>query len=67
MSQTPSTLQAKGPGNKNDNVDVNADGTDENFMFKQRTFDVFWVDKASLMYKDGIAKVRVVAKAVCDT
>jgi hypothetical protein len=26
-------------------------------LFKMRTFDVFWVEKASLMYRDGIAKV----------
>ena len=26
-------------------------------LFKIRTFDVFWVEKYALMYKDGIAKV----------
>jgi len=30
--------------------------SDQELIFKMRTFDVFWVDKASLMYKDGIAK-----------
>ena len=28
-------------------------------LFKIRTFDVFWVEKGSLMYRDGIAKVSV--------
>lgn len=61
MSQAPSTFQASGPS-KNDYVEANAAplGDDENFMFKQRTFDQFWVDKNALMYKDGIAKVSVV-------
>jgi len=27
-------------------------------LFKLRTFDVYWVEKHSLMYRDGIAKVR---------
>ena len=26
-------------------------------LFKMRTFDLHWVEKASLMYKDGLAKV----------
>jgi len=33
-----------------------AETPDAEFMFKLRTFDVYWVDKAALMYKDGIAK-----------
>jgi hypothetical protein len=32
--------------------------SDQDLLFKIRTFDVFWVDKQALMYKDGIAKVR---------
>ena len=31
----------------------------ESDTFANRTFDVYWVDKDSLMYKDGIAKVRL--------
>lgn len=31
-------------------------GQDNDFMFKTRTFDVYWVEKSALMYKDGIAK-----------
>jgi hypothetical protein len=30
--------------------------SDHDLIFKIRTFDVFWVDKTALMYKDGIAK-----------
>mmetsp|Transcript_13603 Transcript_13603/g.18673 ORF Transcript_13603/g.18673 Transcript_13603/m.18673 type:complete len:1255 (-) Transcript_13603:141-3905(-) len=30
--------------------------SDAELMFKARTFDVYWVDKTALMYKDGIAK-----------
>lgn len=35
-------------------------GTDvdlNELMFKLRTFDVYWIEKKALMYKDGIAKV----------
>lgn len=32
--------------------------TDQELLFKMRTFDVYWVDKHALMYRDGIAKVR---------
>mmetsp|Transcript_46441 Transcript_46441/g.68628 ORF Transcript_46441/g.68628 Transcript_46441/m.68628 type:complete len:1259 (-) Transcript_46441:132-3908(-) len=30
--------------------------SDSDILFKLRTFDVYWVDKAALMYRDGIAK-----------
>lgn len=30
--------------------------SDHDLKFKIRTFDVFWVDKTALMYRDGIAK-----------
>jgi hypothetical protein len=30
---------------------------DKDLLFKLRTFDVYWVDKTALMYKDGIDKV----------
>jgi ATP-dependent RNA helicase DDX60 len=29
-------------------------------QFKNRTFDVYWVEKNALMYRDGFAKVRLV-------
>ena len=32
--------------------------SDYDMLFKIRTFDVYWVEKNALMYKDGIAKVR---------
>lgn len=36
---------------------ANAEATsDFDQLFKIRTFDVFWVEKGSLMYRDGIAK-----------
>jgi hypothetical protein len=35
--------------------------SDQELLFKLRTFDVYWVDKTALMYRDGIAKVRCVA------
>jgi hypothetical protein len=34
------------------------EATDQELLFKLRTFDVYWVDKTALMYRDGIAKVR---------
>lgn len=33
--------------------------SDEELIFKLRTFDVYWVDKYALMYKAGIDKVRL--------
>jgi len=35
---------------------ADADAQDNDHVFKVRTFDVFWVEKSALMYKDGIAK-----------
>jgi hypothetical protein len=32
---------------------------DQELIFKIRTFDVYWVEKNALMYKDGIAKVSI--------
>ena len=39
----------------------NNEGADENaedLIFKIRTYDVYWVEKSALMYRDGISKVR---------
>mmetsp|Transcript_3905 Transcript_3905/g.4517 ORF Transcript_3905/g.4517 Transcript_3905/m.4517 type:complete len:1255 (+) Transcript_3905:202-3966(+) len=66
MSFVPAPQQANAATNSN-NATLNtsqanaAAGTeapisDQEILFKIRTFDVFWVDKAALMYKDGIAK-----------
>lgn len=30
---------------------------DKDLLFKLRTFDVYWVDKTALMYRDGFDKV----------
>ena len=37
---------------------ADAEVSDENLLFKLRTFDVYWVDKTALMYRDGFDKVR---------
>ena len=34
----------------------------EDSTFEYRTFDVLWVDRTALMYKDGINKVRQFAQ-----
>ena len=35
-----------------------AEVSDAELIFNIRTFDLYFVDRAALMYKDGIAKVR---------
>lgn len=65
MSFVPAPQQATA-ASTNNNAPVNASTpaanaeppiSDQELLFKIRTFDVFWVDKGALMYKDGIAKV----------
>jgi hypothetical protein len=34
--------------------------SDQELVFKIRTFDVYWVEKKALMYRDGIAKVSCI-------
>ena len=72
MSFVPAPQQANAASaNKNNATTVNStnnlsaaaaaaatDPSDGDHMFKMRTFDVFWVEKSALMYRDGIAKVR---------
>jgi len=37
-----------------------ADGeADKDLLFKLRTFDVYWVEKSALMYRDGFDKVSM--------
>jgi ATP-dependent RNA helicase DDX60 len=36
------------------------EGSDQEWVFKTRTFDVYWVEKSALMYRDGYAKVCIV-------
>jgi murein L,D-transpeptidase YcbB/YkuD len=75
MSFVPNPQQANAANAKNANVTsaqaASAAGTSEEapisdaeLLFKTRTFDVFWVDKQALMYKDGIAKVRRILRAL---
>jgi len=63
MSFVPNPTQANA-SNQNAKV-TNATGetgapapevSDQELIFKMRTFDVFWVEKSALMYRDGIAK-----------
>jgi len=65
MSFVPAPQQANAASAKNVTTAVNsannaastaAEPSDQELMFKMRTFDLFWVDKSALMYKDGIAK-----------
>jgi hypothetical protein len=32
--------------------------TGDDWIFKIRTYDVYWVEKNALMYRDGVSKVR---------
>lgn len=66
MSFVPAPQQANAASTNNAPVNsaqvpaaANAEAaiSDQEVLFKIRTFDVFWVDKGALMYKDGIAKV----------
>jgi hypothetical protein len=36
-----------------------AEVTDSDYIFKIRTFDVYWVERSALMYRDGIQKVSI--------
>ena len=62
MSFNPRAKQATTANTKNavavTDDSENSDGEDH--IFKLRTFDVFWVDKSALMYRDGFAKVRFI-------
>jgi hypothetical protein len=53
-----SAQQAAAAATKEAALAVEAPVSDQELMFKMRTFDVFWIDKSALMYRDGIAKVR---------
>lgn len=68
MSFVPAPQQANAAGANNapsSNTPVNAINaaaaaapeSDQDLVFKLRTFDVYWVDKSALMYRDGIDKV----------
>lgn len=36
--------------------------SDADILFKMRTYDLYWVDKTALMYRDGFAKVRALCR-----
>lgn len=68
MSFVPAPQQANAAGSNNATpsntqvTSVNAaaaatETSDMEAVFKIRTFDVYWVDKSALMYRDGIDKV----------
>jgi len=65
MSFVPNPTQANASNSSNNKVSGAAatiaavpepDQNDPDLLFKLRTFDVYWVDKYALMYRDGIAK-----------
>jgi hypothetical protein len=71
MSFVPPPLKAPAPGTANQNNGVvNANAADaavaevaagvEDAFITSRTFDLYWVDKSALMYKDGIIKVSFI-------
>lgn len=72
MSFVPAPQQANAAvANNNATVNsspaANADSAEpplneKELMFKHRTFDLYWVDKTALMYKDGYAKVCPIAR-----
>jgi hypothetical protein len=68
MSFVPNPTQtnaSNGPSNAPSSVVTTATAvaaapelSDLDLLYKLRTFDVYWVEKNALMYRDGIAKVR---------
>jgi hypothetical protein len=48
------------PSNVTQAADATAVVSDQELVFKIRTFDVYWVEKKALMYRDGIAKVSCI-------
>jgi hypothetical protein len=65
MSFVPAPQQANAAGANNAPTQVNTTTaaaaaepqSDMDLVFKLRTFDVYWVDKTALMYRDGFDKV----------
>ncbi|KAL7569391.1 hypothetical protein ACA910_010476 [Epithemia clementina (nom. ined.)] len=55
-SAVVTTASSNTNNNYNDATNAAAAGDTEGDIFKLRTFDVYWVEKYALMYKDGIAK-----------
>jgi hypothetical protein len=62
LTSNHAVIQSKGVLSKQEaalaaSVSATTDDLADEDMFKLRTYDVFWVEKDSLMYKDGLAKV----------
>ena len=66
MSFVPAPQQANAAAANNAPYSVNSSTAaaaaethtnDQDLVFKIRTFDVYWVEKSALMYKDGFDKV----------
>jgi len=70
MSFVPAPQQANATGTSNASLsEKGASAPDEDDVrFKRRTFDVTWVEKSALMYKEGITKSydRVAKKTMID-
>ena len=72
MSFVPAPQQANAAGAKNapsqlsstaaGAADAATETADKDLLFKLRTFDVFWVEKSALMYRDGYDKVRILVR-----
>jgi ATP-dependent RNA helicase DDX60 len=72
MSFVPNPTQANASNNPSNAKGVNpasaagggaaappsAEETGDDLIFKIRTYDVYWVEKNALMYRDGVSKVR---------
>lgn len=65
MSFVPNPTQAIASNNPNAKVNSAAaaaapptEETGDDLIFKIRTYDVYWVEKNALMYRDGVSKVR---------
>ena len=43
---------------------TNPDEAEIDTVFKLRTFDVYWVEKHALMYRDGLTTVRSVGEII---
>jgi hypothetical protein len=75
MSFVPAPQQANAAGANNAPTPVSSavaapaaePESDKDILFKLRTFDVYWVDKTALMYRDGFDKVstRTCASICC--
>ncbi len=69
MSFVPAPQQANTANAKNTNAVTStqpppleaepSQQSDNDLVFKNRTFDVLWIERSALMYKDGLSKVSI--------